>query len=213
MTKDMNADIEKVVFSEEELKKRIAELGKEITEDYKDVKETIYCVGILKGAVVFYTDLVRNINLPVHFDFMIASSYGNGTESSGSVKILKDLDYDVEGKHLIIIEDIIDSGTTMNYLMKYFRERKPKSVKLCSLLSKPSRRTVDVNIDYCGYTVPDEFLVGYGLDCAEKYRNLPYIGVSIDSTKFCKINLWFSILLLSSLLFLPRSPSASDSLK
>ena len=123
MTKDMNADIEKVVFSEEELKKRIAELGKEITEDYKDVKETIYCVGILKGAVVFYTDLVRNINLPVHFDFMIASSYGNGTESSGSVKILKDLDYDVEGKHLIIIEDIIDSGTTMNYLMKYFRER------------------------------------------------------------------------------------------
>ena len=167
MTKDMNADIEKVVFSEEELKKRIAELGKEITEDYKDVKETIYCVGILKGAVVFYTDLVRNINLPVHFDFMIASSYGNGTESSGSVKILKDLDYDVEGKHLIIIEDIIDSGTTMNYLMKYFRERKPK----------PSRRTVDVNIDYCGYTVPDEFLVGYGLDYAEKYRNLPYIGV------------------------------------
>lgn len=104
MTEDMNADIEKVVFSEEELKKRIAELGKEITEDYKDVKETIYCVGILKGAVVFYTDLVRNINLPVHFDFMIASSYGNGTESSGSVKILKDLDYDVEGKHLIIMK-------------------------------------------------------------------------------------------------------------
>ena len=165
MTRDMNEDIEKVVFSEEELKKRIAELGKEITEDYKDAEETIYCVGILKGAVVFYTDLVRSINLPVHFDFMIASSYGNGTETSGTVKIL------------IIIEDIIDSGTTMNYLMKYFRERKPKSVKLCALLSKPSRRTVDVNIDYCGYTVPDEFLVGYGLDYAEKYRNLPYIGV------------------------------------
>ena len=160
MTRDMNEDIEKVVFSEEELKKRIAELGKEITEDYKDAEETIYCVGILKG-----------------FDFMIASSYGNGTETSGTVKILKDLDYDVAGKHLIIIEDIIDSGTTMNYLMKYFRERKPKSVKLCALLSKPSRRTVDVNIDYCGYTVPDEFLVGYGLDYAEKYRNLPYIGV------------------------------------
>ena len=159
MTRDMNEDIEKVVFSEEELKKRIAELGKEITEDYKDAEETIYCVGILKGAVVFYTDLVRSINLPVHFDFMIASSYGNGTETSGTVKILKDLDYDVAGKHLIIIEDIIDSGTTMNYLMKYFRERKPKSVKLCALLSKPSRRTVDVNIDYCGYTVPDEFLV------------------------------------------------------
>lgn len=104
MTRDMNEDIEKIVFSEEELKKRIAELGKEITEDYKDAEETIYCVGILKGAVVFYTDLVRSINLPVHFDFMIASSYGNGTETSGTVKILKDLDYDVAGKHLIIMK-------------------------------------------------------------------------------------------------------------
>ena len=144
-------DIEKVVFTEEEIRAKIRELGQRITEDYKDAKETIYCVGILKGAVVFYTDLVREIDLPVHFDFMIASSYGNGTSTSGTVKILKDLDYDVEGKHLIIIEDIIDSGTTMNYLMKYFRERKPKSVKLCALLSKPSRRTVDVSIDYCGF--------------------------------------------------------------
>ena len=133
--------------------------------------------GIIGMSGAGKSTLVRSINLPVHFDFMIASSYGNGTETSGTVKILKDLDYDVAGKHLIIIEDIIDSGTTMNYLMKYFRERKPKSVKLCALLSKPSRRTVDVNIDYCGYTVPDEFLVGYGLDYAEKYRNLPYIGV------------------------------------
>ena len=170
-------DIEKVVLTEEEIRAKIRELGQRITEDYKDAKETIYCVGILKGAVVFYTDLVREIDLPVHFDFMIASSYGNGTSTSGTVKILKDLDYDVEGKHLIIIEDIIDSGTTMNYLMKYFRERKPKSVKLCALLSKPSRRTVDVSIDYCGFEIPDEFIVGYGLDYAEKYRNLPYIGV------------------------------------
>ena len=170
-------DIEKVVFTEEEIRAKIRELGQRITEDYKDAKETIYCVGILKGAVVFYTDLVREIDLPVHFDFMIASSYGNGTSTSGTVKILKDLDYDVEGKHLIIIEDIIDSGTTMNYLMKYFRERKPKSVKLCALLSKPSRRTVDASIDYCGFEIPDEFIVGYGLDYAEKYRNLPFIGV------------------------------------
>ena len=170
-------DIEKVVFTEEEIRAKIRELGQRITEDYKDAKDTIYCVGILKGAVVFYTDLVREIDLPVHFDFMIASSYGNGTSTSGTVKILKDLDYDVEGKHLIIIEDIIDSGTTMNYLMKYFRERKPKSVKLCALLSKPSRRTVDVSIDYCGFEIPDEFIVGYGLDYAEKYRNLPFIGV------------------------------------
>ncbi len=175
--RDMNADMEKIVFSAEQLQAKVNELGAAITRDYKDVKEDIYCVGILKGAVVFYTDLLRAIKVPVKLDFMIASSYGNGTETSGSVKILKDLDYDIAGKHLIVIEDIIDTGTTMNYLMKYFRERGPKSVKLCALLSKPSRRTVDVNIDYCGFEVPDEFLVGYGLDYAEIYRNLPYIGV------------------------------------
>ena len=175
--RDMNADMEKIVFSAEQLQAKVNELGAARTRDYKDVKEDIYCVGILKGAVVFYTDLLRAIKVPVKLDFMIASSYGNGTETSGSVKILKDLDYDIAGKHLIVIEDIIDTGTTMNYLMKYFRERGPKSVKLCALLSKPSRRTVDVNIDYCGFEVPDEFLVGYGLDYAEIYRNLPYIGV------------------------------------
>lgn len=173
----LHEDIEKVVFSEEQIQNRIAEMAKEITEDYKDVKEDIFCVAIMKGAVMFYTDLLRKLELPVHLDFMIASSYGNGTSTTGSVKILKDLDYDIEGKHLIVIEDIIDSGTTMNYLNKYFKERNPKSVKLCSLLSKPSRRRVDVPIDYCGFEVPDEFLVGYGLDYAELYRNLPYIGV------------------------------------
>lgn len=173
----MQDDIAKIAFTEEELKKRIAEMGAEITADYKDAKEDIYCVGILKGAVVFYTELLKHINLPVHFDFMIASSYGNGTSTTGSVKILKDLDYDIEGKHLIVIEDIIDSGTTMHYLFKYFAHRKPASVKLCSLLSKPSRRKVDVNIDYLGFEVPDEFLVGFGLDYAEIYRNLPYIGI------------------------------------
>ena len=173
----MRDDIEKVVFTEEQIHEKIAELGRRITEDYKEVQEEIYCVGILKGSVNFYTDLVQQIELPVRYDFMIASSYGNGTSTTGSVKILKDLDYDIEGKHLIVIEDIIDSGTTMNYLMKYFKDRKPASVKLCSLLSKPSRRTVDVHIDYCGFEVPDEFLVGYGLDYAEVYRNLPFIGV------------------------------------
>ena len=140
----LHEDIEKVVFSEEQIQNRIAEMAKEITEDYKDVKEDIFCVAIMKGAVMFYTDLLRKLELPVHLDFMIASSYGNGTSTTGSVKILKDLDYDIEGKHLIVIEDIIDSGTTMNYLNKYFKERKPKSIKLCSLLSKPSRRRVDV---------------------------------------------------------------------
>ncbi|WP_288312140.1 hypoxanthine phosphoribosyltransferase [uncultured Selenomonas sp.] len=173
----MKDDIAKVYFTEEELQAKVRELGRQITEDYKDAKEDIYCVGILKGASVFYTDLVRAIDLPVRFDFMIASSYGSGTSTTGSVKILKDLDYDIEGKHLIVIEDIIDSGTTMSYLLKYFEHRKPASVKLCALLSKPSRRTAEVPIDYCGFEVPDEFLVGYGLDYAEIYRNLPYIGV------------------------------------
>jgi len=177
ISQNMDQDILKVVYSEQQLHDKVAALGAQITEDYKDAKEDIFCVGILKGAAVFYTDLVREIKLPVSFDFMIASSYGNGTSTSGTVKILKDLDYDIENKHLIVIEDIIDSGTTMHYLMKYFKQRKPKSVKLCALLSKPSRRTVDVDIDYCGFEVPDEFLVGYGLDYAEKYRNLPYIGV------------------------------------
>ncbi|MGF0127587.1 hypoxanthine phosphoribosyltransferase [Selenomonas bovis] len=173
----MKDDIAKVYFTEKELQAKVRELGRQITEDYKDAKEDIYCVGILKGASVFYTDLVRAIDLPVRFDFMIASSYDNGTSTTGSVKILKDLDYDIEGKHLIVIEDIIDSGTTMSYLLKYFEHRKPASVKLCALLSKPSRRTAEVAIDYCGFEVPDEFLVGYGLDYAEIYRNLPYIGV------------------------------------
>ena len=173
----MDDDIAKVYFSEEQLRAKVAELGAQITEDYKDAGDDLYCVGILKGASVFYTDLVRAIKIPVRFDFMIASSYGSGTSTTGSVKILKDLDYDIEGKHLIVIEDIIDSGTTMSYLLKYFQHRKPASVKLCALLSKPSRRTVGVPIDYCGYEVPDEFLVGYGLDYAERYRNLPYIGV------------------------------------
>ena len=173
----MHDDIERILFTQEELREKVAAMGKKISEDYQNASEDVFCVGILKGAVVFYTDLVRSISLPVQFDFMIASSYGNQTSTSGSVKLLKDLDYDVEGKHLILIEDIIDSGTTMQYLMRILRERRPKSIKLCALLSKPSRRTADVNIDYLGAEVPDEFLVGYGLDYAGTYRNLPYIGI------------------------------------
>ena len=173
----MHDDIERVLFTQEELREKGAAMGKKISEDYQNASEDVFCVGILKGAVVFYTDLVRSISLPVQFDFMIASSYGNQTSTSGSVKLLKDLDYDVEGKHLILIEDIIDSGTTMQYLMRILRERRPKSIKLCALLSKPSRRTADVHIDYLGAEVPDEFLVGYGLDYAGTYRNLPYIGI------------------------------------
>ena len=173
----MNTDIECITFSADEIRARVQELGAEITRDYSDAAETVYCVGILKGAAVFFTDLVRAIDHPVSFDFMIVSSYGDAAVSRGQVKILKDLDFSIDGKHIIIIEDIIDSGTTMHYLKQMLMGRQPKSIKICAFLSKPSRRVAPVEIDYLGYEVPDEFLVGYGLDYAEKYRNLPYIGV------------------------------------
>ena len=170
-------DIKSIMYPADTIAAKVKEIGAAITRDYKDVREEIFCVGILKGAVVFYTDLVRQIKVGVHFDFMVASSYGSGTTSSGAVKILKDLDYDIAGKHLILIEDIVDSGTTMAYLLKYCSGRGAKSVRLCSLLNKPSRRVADINVDYVGFDVPDEFLVGYGLDYDGKYRNLSYIGV------------------------------------
>ncbi len=173
----MDNDIQKILFTEEQIQARVRELGKAVAEDFAAVQDPVFCVGILKGASIFYTDLVRSIDHHVQFDFMIASSYGNSTETSGTVKILKDLDYDISGKHVIVVEDIIDSGITMNYLLKYLKHKNAAGVKLCSFLSKPSRRKVDVSIDYCGFEVPDEFLVGYGLDYAERYRNLPYIGV------------------------------------
>ena len=171
----MMDDVEKVLFTKERLAAKAAELGAQISQDYAD--KEIFAVGILKGAFVFASDLVRNISRPVQMDFMIASSYGAGTKSSGTVKIMKDLDFDIAGKHVLIIEDIIDSGLTMKYLIKNLQTRHPASVKLCALLSKPSRRQTDVAIDYCGWEVPDAFLVGFGLDYAEKYRNLPCIGV------------------------------------
>lgn len=173
----MRDDIDRVMFSAEDIAVKVKELGAKISQDYANVPEEIFCVGILKGAVVFYTDLVRSIDVPVSFDFMVASSYGSGTTTSGAVKILKDLDYDVSGKHLIIVEDIVDTGITMEYLLKYCAGRGAKSVKLCALLNKPSRRKVNIPLDYFGFDVPDEFLVGYGLDYDGKYRNLPYIGI------------------------------------
>ena len=173
----MSSDIERISFSADEIHARVQEIGAEITNDYRDASETVYCVGILKGAAVFFTDLVRAIDRPIAFDFMIVSSYGEATVSSGQVKLLKDLDFSIEGKHVIIVEDIIDSGTTMHYLKQMLKGRHPKSIKICAFLSKPSRRVAPVEIDYLGHEVPDDFLVGYGLDYAEKYRNLPYIGV------------------------------------
>jgi len=171
----VNSNIKEVLFSAEQLAKRIREMGKQITDDYEG--KEILMIGVLRGAVIFMADLARAVEVPVAIDFMAVSSYGTSTSSSGVVRILKDLDEDVEGKHLLIVEDIIDSGLTLNYLVENLRSRRPASVKICTLLNKPERRKVDVPVEYNGFTIPDYFVVGYGLDYAEKYRNLPYIGV------------------------------------
>ena len=169
------ADKIRVMISEEDVDAKIAEIGKQISEDYAG--EQVHLVCILKGSVFFTCELAKRITIPVSLDFMSVSSYGDGTKSSGIVKIAKDLDETIEGKNVIVIEDIIDSGRTLNYLLDVLQKRKPKSMKLCTLLDKPERRVVDVKVDYTGFSIPDEFVVGYGLDYAQKYRNLPYIGV------------------------------------
>lgn len=167
--------ITKVLIDEEKIAKRVAELGAQIEKDYEG-KEPIV-VAILKGSIIFYGDLVRKIKLPMRFDTMAVSSYGSGTSSSGNVKIKKDMSHDICGKDVLIIEDIIDSGNTMKSLTALLEHRGAKSIKVCAFLDKPSRRQTDFKADYVGYSIPDEFVVGYGLDYDEKYRNLPYIGV------------------------------------
>jgi hypoxanthine phosphoribosyltransferase len=165
----------RVLISEEDVDAKIAEIGKQISEDYAG--ESVHLLCILKGSVFFTCELAKRITLPVSLDFMSVSSYGDGTASSGIVKIAKDLDESIEGKNVIVIEDIIDSGRTLHYLLDVLQKRNPKSMKLCTLLDKPERRVKDVKVDYTGFAIPDEFVVGYGLDYAQKYRNLPYIGV------------------------------------
>ncbi len=164
-----------VLVSEEKVAERIKELGEQISKDYEG--KEIHMICILKGGVFFMVDLSKRINVPVSLDFMSVSSYGNGTKSSGVVRIAKDLDESIEGKDVIIVEDIIDSGRTLYYLMDILKKRNPNSIRLCTLLDKPERREKDVTVDYVGFEIPDEFVVGYGLDYAQKYRNLPYIGV------------------------------------
>lgn len=164
-----------VLISEQEVEKRIQELAEQITKDYAGKEVHLICV--LKGSIFFTCELAKRIPLPVTLDFMSVSSYGNETVSSGRVKIVKDLDEAIEGKNVIVIEDIIDSGRTLSYLMDLLKVRKPESLKLCTLLDKPDRRVTDVSVDYTGFEIPDKFVVGYGLDYAQKYRNLPYIGV------------------------------------
>lgn len=170
----MENDVKQILISEEDIMKRIKELGEEITEDYKD-KELIV-VGILKGAVVFMAELCKYIKKPINMDFMSVSSYGQSAQSTGEVKIIKDLDSSVEGKDILIVEDIIDTGLTLSYLTDNLRKRGAKSVKIVTLLDKPNRKNVEVKVDYLGFEVPNEFIIGYGLDYAEMYRNLPYVA-------------------------------------
>jgi len=171
----MREDIERVLFSPEELQEKVSELGRDITRDYAG-KDPV-CVGVLKGSFVFMADLMRCIDLPCQIEFMAVSSYGNRSETTGAVEIKKDLSTDIEGRHVIVIEDILDSGLTLSYLIQYLGNRNPASIEICTLLDKPDRRRAPVASRYLGFQIPDHFVVGYGLDYAERYRNLPYIGV------------------------------------
>ena len=168
-------DIQEILFSEDQLKARVREIAQEIQRDYAG--KEIMLISVLRGSFIFMADLCRALDLPCTLDFMSVSSYGKGTTSSGQVQITKDLSEDISGRHIIVVEDILDSGNTLSYLLKILQHRHPASVRLCTLLDKPERRVKPVEVHYCGFTIPDAFVVGYGLDYAEKYRNLPYIGI------------------------------------
>ncbi|MVP02199.1 hypoxanthine phosphoribosyltransferase [Paenibacillus lutrae] len=171
----MFRDIQEVFYSEEQIQAKVQELGQQISKDFEGRNPLVICV--LKGAFIFMADLVKQVSIPLEIDFMAVSSYGQSTKSSGVVKIIKDLDVSVEGRHVMIVEDIIDSGLTLSYLIDVLERRNAQSVSVVTLFNKPARRTVDLQPDYAGFEIPDAFIVGYGLDYAEKYRNLPYIGV------------------------------------
>lgn len=171
----MEQDILRTLISEEQLHQKVAQIGKQVSADYQD--KNLLMVSVLKGSVVFMADLMREISIPCEIDFMCVSSYGSGTKTSGVVKIIKDLDIDLKDRDLLIVEDILDSGMTLSYIKEMLKQRGTKSIKICTLLDKPERRKADITPDYVGFTVPDEFVVGYGLDYDEKYRNLPYVGI------------------------------------
>ena len=170
-------EIGEILISEKEIQDKVKSMGLEITKDYEDKEEPLVLIGILKGSVFFLTDLSRKIDLNLSFDFMDVSSYGDGTQSTGDVRILKDLDQPIEGKNVIIVEDIIDTGYTLSYLIENLKSRGAKSIKIACLLDKKERRKVDFDVDYIGFEIPDEFVVGYGIDYAQKYRNLPFVGI------------------------------------
>lgn len=171
----MDDDIKEVLFDQEKLSEIVKKMGARISSDYDG--KNLLMVSILKGSIVFMSDLMRAITIPCSIDFMAVSSYGSGVKTSGVVKIIKDLDINLKGYDVLIVEDILDSGLTLSYILELLQARSPKSIRLCTLFDKPDRRTVDIKADYAGTVVPDEFIVGYGLDYAEKYRNLPYVGV------------------------------------
>ena len=172
----MRNQIETIMLSPEDIARRVAELGRQIEEDYRD-RPNVLLIGVLRGVAVFFGDLMRAVNLPLDIDFLSVSSYGASTRSSGVVRILKDLDENVTGRHVLIVEDIIDTGLTLSYLIRLLQERRPASLEICTLLEKPSRREVEVPVRYVGFTIPDQFVVGYGLDYDQKFRNLPFVGV------------------------------------
>ncbi len=175
-TPDLTADVAEILITEEQIRDKVLELGTKISADYSETSVTL--VSVLKGSLPFMADLMRAIEIPVQIDLMEVSSYGGATtETSGLVRILKDLSSSIAGKDVLIVEDIIDTGLTLNYLLRYLRGKNPRSLRICALLDKPARRLVDIDIDYRGFTIPDSFVIGYGLDYGEIYRNLPFIGV------------------------------------
>jgi len=171
----MENDVDEVLITDDRIREKTAELGRKLTEDYRGKNPLLICV--LKGGLMFLADLMREIQIPVEIDFMAVSSYGDATESSGVVRILMDLDRNIRGRHILIVEDIIDTGRTLTYIMENLHTRGPASVKVCTLLNKPARRILDIPIDYVGFEIPDRFVIGYGLDYREIYRNLPFVGV------------------------------------
>jgi hypoxanthine phosphoribosyltransferase len=175
---EVEQGVGEVLIDEERLQTRIQELGREITEDYGG--RELLLVGVLKGAVFFMADLMRSITVPCEIDFMAISSYGASTDSSGVVRILKDLDINIEGRHVVVVEDVVDSGLTLSYLMRNLESREPASLEVCALLTKPGRREIDIDVRYVGFEIPNKFVIGYGLDFAERYRNLRYVGVLHD---------------------------------
>ena len=173
----LEANIKEILVTEEEIAKTVERLGAEITAHYQGIERELVVIGLLRGSFIFMADLVRGIKLPLVVDFMTVSSYGDGTVSSGDVKIVMDLDMSIEGRDVLLVEDIVDTGNTFSKVIKMMNNRKPRSLAICSFLNKPECRTAEVTIDFCGMDIPNKFVVGYGLDCAQVYRNLPYVGV------------------------------------